>query len=194
MKPIMKSRPQYIIENLALKPHPEGGYFKEVYRAEKILTVDGKQRNAVTQIYFLLLGGQVSKIHRILFDEIWHFYEGTPLLLLDINSDFSGYEEILLGRQERGTIKYNHCIKGGRWQSAESLGEYTLVGCTVSPGFDFQDFEMPDNKLSKDISSKQPQLIKYLVTFQLTAENNPQAASSRGAQRRRDLYKNRITG
>ncbi|MBE1299594.1 MAG: cupin domain-containing protein [Alteromonadaceae bacterium] len=127
---------QALIDKYQLTPHPEGGYFAETYRAEEEVAspVHNQPRNSVTQIYFLLAKGDVSRFHKVLHDEIWHFYEGAPLRLLDANNEQC--EEILLGQDGR----YHHVIAAHRYQAAESTGEYTLVGCTVAPGFDFADF------------------------------------------------------
>ena len=157
----MDKKAETIIKKLSLTPHPEGGYYKEVYRSKRIVTIDGKTRNWITDIYFLLLDGQVSKIHKILSDEIWHFYEGAPLLLFDINNDFSGYDRIVLGKQT-GKVEYKHYIQGGNWQCARSLGKYTLVGCSAAPGFDFLDFEMLDKGFGKNVVSRFPELLEYI--------------------------------
>jgi uncharacterized protein len=130
-------RAQELIQKLELEPHPEGGYFKEVYRSD--LKVEssavGATRAAVTEIYFLLCRGQLSRFHRVEHDEFWHVFEGASLRLID--SDLNESQEILLGAEQ---LHYQHCIRGGRWQAAETTGDYTLVGCTVAPGFDFSDF------------------------------------------------------
>ncbi len=125
-----------LIEKYQLSPHPEGGYYREIYRSEQGVTspVNGETRRAVTQIYFLLTQGEVSRFHRVVHDEIWHFYQGAPLAL--IQYDGSRVTRQVIG-PEQG---YAGVVPGGVWQAAQSLGEYTLVGCTVSPGFDFKDF------------------------------------------------------
>lgn len=127
---------QTLIDKYQLTPHPEGGYFAETYRAaeEVASPVNQQLRNSVTQIYFLLARGDVSRFHKVLHDEIWHFYEGAPLRLLDASNE--DCDEILLGQDGN----YHHLIAAHRYQAAESTGEYTLVGCTVAPGFDFADF------------------------------------------------------
>lgn len=132
------SRCEELIAKYDLTPHPEGGWYKETYRCDtKVKSpVNGETRNSVTQIYFLLTEGDVSRFHKVEHDEIWHFYEGAPLRLLDLQHNHC--DEIFLGR-ENG--KYHHVIPGGRYQAAESTGEFTLVGCTVAPGFDFDDFQ-----------------------------------------------------
>jgi len=124
-----------IIKKYKLQPHPEGGYFREVYRSELILTspISKSHRNAVTHIYFLLVKGQVSRFHKVLHDEIWNFYEGTPLKLIEF--DGSKIHETIIGCNQYFTV-----VKGGIFHAAESTVEYTLVGCSFAPGFDFEDF------------------------------------------------------
>lgn len=131
-----------MIDTLELSPHPEGGYYKEVYRSATTVhsPLAHDQRNALTDIYFLLLSGQISRLHRVLHDEIWHFYEGAPLVLVEIAAKTFEMEEIRLG-DAGSRPRYKHCIKGGNWQAAYSTGDYSLVGCTVAPGFAFADFE-----------------------------------------------------
>lgn len=127
-----------IIDRLGLQAHPEGGYFKEVYRSEiKVHSSQAdSERSAVTDIYFLLKEGEVSRFHKVLHDEIWHFYSGAPLKLLD--ADLNELREVFLGGAD--TFNFKHTIKAGRWQAAETTGRYSLLGCTVAPGFDFSDF------------------------------------------------------
>ncbi len=154
----MKNRALSLIDSLELSPHPEGGYYKEVYRSPTTVHSPraGENRKALTDIYFLLLSGQVSRLHRVLHDEIWHFYEGAPLLLMEIEAEGFKLQEVRLescGSQPR----YKHCIRGGNWQAAYSTGEYSLVGCTVAPGFDFADFEF----LSENAAQKAAVLEKF---------------------------------
>jgi hypothetical protein len=144
------SKFQEIIQKYQLKPHPEGGYFREVYRSEQNVNseITEERRNAVTHIYFLLEKGQFSRFHRVLHDEIWNFYEGSPLKLIE----YDGYsiDEVVIGQENN---EYVRVIKGGVFQAAESTGEYSLVGCSVAPGFDFKDFSFLDSE---------PEMIKYL--------------------------------
>lgn len=140
----MMSRCEELIAKYHLTPHPEGGWYKETYRCPTTLQspVNGEVRNSVTQIYFLLTEGDISRFHKVEHDEIWHFYEGSPLRLLDLHDNLCS--EILLGRINGN---YHHVIPGGHYQAAQSTGEYTLVGCTVAPGFDFHDFQfLKDDK------------------------------------------------
>lgn len=126
-----------LIARYGLIPHPEGGFYKEVYRSPQTVVSNAVQseRQAVTHIYFLLTKGQVSRFHAVCHDEIWNFYEGSPLRLLTFHDGKS--TEQLLGSD---TGNYVAIIQGGSYQAAESTGDYTLVGCSVAPGFDFNDF------------------------------------------------------
>lgn len=125
------------IKDLCLAPHPEGGYFREIFRSgarvESPIAKD--DRAAVTQIYFLLEKGQVSRFHRVIHDEIWHSYDGAPLRLLQF--DGLGVRETIFGP---GCPERVAVVSGGHWQAAETTGDFSLCGCTVAPGFEFSDF------------------------------------------------------
>ena len=146
---------QNLIDKYKLVPHPEGGYYAVVYESEQAVRspVVNKVRKAVTHIYFLLLKGQVSSFHKVAHDEIWNFYEGDPLRLIKYNG--SKVEEVIIGSR---SSKYASIVKGGVYQAAESTGGYSLVGCSVAPGFEFEDFSFlhddPENaaKLMKKFS------------------------------------------
>ena len=161
----MNDRAQILIDILELSPHPEGGYFKEVYRSAGTVgsPVNGAMRNCLTDIYFLLTAGQVSRFHRVLHDEIWHFYEGDPLELVEIQPDLSEIARIVLNGAG-GRPKYKHCVKSGNWQAAYTKGEYSLVGCTVAPGFDFADFEFMEQNaaVQTTLLGKYPELYKLM--------------------------------
>lgn len=140
----MHPRAEELIRTLKLEPHPEGGYFREVFRSTaRVQPLDGRpERSALTTIYFLLAAGQHSRWHRVASDEVWHFYEGDPLDLLWAPSTKGPIHQTILGpvAQASGPV---HTVPAGFWQAARPRGAYTLVGCTVGPGFDFADFEMP---------------------------------------------------
>ncbi|MHC4885124.1 MAG: cupin domain-containing protein [Planctomycetota bacterium] len=161
----MNTRVSELIESLGLEPHPEGGYFREVYRSEQRLTspVHGEERNAVTDIYFLLAEGQVSRLHKVLHDEIWHLYEGSPLELIEIDGETQEMTTVVL---DSGVTppRYQYCISGGLWQAARPLGAYSLVGCTVAPGFDFADFTFltEGSELHSQLQTNHPELIALL--------------------------------
>jgi uncharacterized protein len=125
-----------IIRLLALKPHPEGGHFRETFRDSH--RVDG--RAASTAIYFLLARGERSQWHRIDAAETWHFYAGAPLLL-DIAED-GRCERLRLGTDLAAGERPQAVVPARAWQAAASLGDWTLCGCTVAPGFEFSGFEL----------------------------------------------------
>ena len=133
-----------LIKKYDLFVHPEGGYYKEVFRSEtKVASpIHNQLRNAVTHIYFLLGEKDISRFHKVLHDEIWNFYDGAPIRL--VRFDNKQVTEEIIGPD---SSQYVCIIKGGCYQAAESTGDYTLVGCTVAPGFDFKDFSfLKDNK------------------------------------------------
>ncbi len=128
--------PDDIIERLGMTPHPEGGHYVETFRdARKI-----GGRAASTAIYFLLKRGERSHWHRIDAVEIWHFHAGDPLKLSI--ADNEGSAEIILGADIKRGQAPQGVIPAGAWQAAEPLGAWTLVGCTVAPGFQFDKFEL----------------------------------------------------
>ena len=135
---------QALIDRYGLAPHPEGGYYREVYRSGLRLNspAAGEDRHAATHIYFMLTEGQVSRFHRVVHDELWHFYQGAPLRLHQY--DGNAVTSATIGPDR----DYMAVVPGNVWQAAESTGEYSLVGCTVAPGFDFADFsflgDVPD--------------------------------------------------
>ena len=135
---------QDLIDKYKLIPHPEGGYYAVVYESKQLVKspVVNKVRKALTHIYFLLLKGQVSIFHKVVHDEIWNFYEGDPLKLIKYNG--TKVEEVSIGS---GCSDYASIVEGGVYQAAESTGDYSLVGCSVAPGFEFEDFSFLRDKL-----------------------------------------------
>jgi predicted cupin superfamily sugar epimerase len=128
-----------LIDLLDLKPHPEGGCFRETFRDAPPAGRDGEGRGHSTAIYFLLKAGEVSRWHRVDAAEVWHFYRGAPLELR-IGRDF-----YVLGPNIDEAQAPQIVVPPNIWQTAKSLGDYTLVGCTVAPGFEFSKFELaPD--------------------------------------------------
>ncbi len=142
-----------IIEELDLKPHPEGGYFKEEYRSSEEISkeclppVYNGPRNHATAIYFLLTSENFSAFHRIKQDEIWHYYDGSPILLHCISEE-GLYSQHLIGNNLSKGERPQFVVPGGHWFAAEVSEDssFSLVGCTVSPGFSFEDFEMPSQE------------------------------------------------
>jgi len=144
----MHPRAAELIAGLALEPHPEGGYYREIFRSPVLIEpADGRgPRSALTTIYYLLSAGEASRWHRVTSDEVWHFYEGDPLELLELDVDCRIVSRHRLAGITAGTQTPVRTIAAGHWQSARPVGEYALMGCTVSPGFDFADFTMLANE------------------------------------------------
>ena len=138
----MRAGADALIARLDLRPHPEGGHFRETFRDcghPPAGRDDGPGRAHSTAIYFLLRRGEVSRWHRVDAAEVWHFYRGAPLEL-----KIGRAVHILGADVERGHAP-QIVVPAGAWQAARSLGDYTLVGCTVAPGFEFSKFELaPD--------------------------------------------------
>lgn len=157
-----------IIKQLELEPHPEGGYFKETYRSEgEIDQLDSKyqgKRNYSTCIYFLLTPDIFSAFHRINQDEIWHFYDGSPINL-HLISDDGNYTKHKIGRKIEEGEHLQFVVPGGTWFAASVANEggYSLVGCTVAPGFDFKDFELPERNSLLIKFPKHAQIISQLT-------------------------------
>jgi predicted cupin superfamily sugar epimerase len=125
-----------VIRVLALEPHPEGGHYRETFRDPGL--VDG--RSASTAIYYLLTRGERSHWHRIDAAEIWHYYAGAPLALGIADAGVT--RVVRLGADIAAGEQPQAVVAAGCWQSAESLGDWTLVGCTVAPGFEFSGFAL----------------------------------------------------
>jgi hypothetical protein len=148
-----------LIEFYQLLPHPEGGYYKEMYRSTEMIKANalperfGGDRSLSTAIYFLLEKGNFSAFHRIKSDECWHFYLGNPLSVYVIYPD-GDLEVIKLGNDPANGQVFQAVVPAGCWFASESSGEFSFVGCTVSPGFDFQDFELAK---ADQLSKKYPQ-------------------------------------
>ena len=131
-----------MIAKLALKPHPEGGHYRETFRDAHLIG----GRPASTAILFLLARGERSHWHRIDAVEVWHYYAGAPLKLKIV--DGSKEEILRLGSDIHGDETPQATVPARAWQAAESLGDWTLVGCTVAPGFEFAGFEMAPQDFS----------------------------------------------
>jgi predicted cupin superfamily sugar epimerase len=138
-----------LIRLLDLKPHPEGGYFRETYRSDESIQHTclpdryHGDRHYSTAIYYLLPAGAVSRLHRIASDEVWHFYLGGSFTLVELSPDGSS-DHVVLGPNIGGGQRLQHVVKAGTWFGAypNPGTDYSLVGCTVAPGFDFADFEI----------------------------------------------------
>ena len=152
----MKSK-EYWIENLELLPHPEGGYYKETYRSELNINLENLnpqwkgERSLCTGIYFLLERENFSAFHRIKSDELWHFYAGDPITIHMIDNEGKYSSQDVGNRIDQGEV-LQFLVPANSWFASEVKGNksFALVGCTVSFGFDFNDFEMADESLMKE--------------------------------------------
>lgn len=162
----MDPKARYYIDKLGLEKHPEGGYYREIYRAGEMFfteTIPAKKlnkKNISTSIYFLLNGRDKSLFHRLKSDEIWHFYDGcdVKIYIIDIEGNLS---DVQLGKSSE---VFQFVIPKNNWFAAEltDKNSFALVGCTVSPGFDFNDFELADRiKLLK----KYPEYERLIKRF-----------------------------
>jgi predicted cupin superfamily sugar epimerase len=139
----MHPRVDELIGLLRLEPHPEGGMFRETYRSQLVVTPSDSRgpRAGLTVIYYLLVQGSVSRWHRVTSDEAWHWYEGDPLELLTATPETGVIKSSLLGPLA-GAASPQLVVPAGHWQAARSSGAYTLVGCSVGPGFEYPDFNL----------------------------------------------------
>lgn len=129
--------PTEVIRLLRLKPHPEGGHYRETFRDP---AVSGNGRAASTAIYFLLAAGEISRWHRVDAAEVWHWYAGAPLSLAIVQDGTR--RDIRLGTDLAAGERPQAVVPAHAWQQAQSLGAWTLIGCTVAPGFEFAGFEL----------------------------------------------------
>ena len=140
----MHPRAVELIATLDLQPHPEGGFFRELFRSALVVTATDSRgpRAALTTIYFLLTAETWSRWHQVRSDEAWHLYEGGPLELLELDISTRLLERRSLasiGDRDEAPVRV---VAAGRWQAARCLGDYALMGCTVGPGFDYADFRL----------------------------------------------------
>ncbi len=162
-------RLQQLIQHLNLLPHPEGGYYAETYRCAETIAkaalpsrFEG-DRNCSTAIYFLIPGGQFSAFHQIKADELWHFYEGLPLHVYVIHPK-ENLQIIRLGKDiEQGEV-FQAVVPAGSYFASRPAAKdgFSLVGCTVAPGFDFQDFELTKKQYLMDQYPQYASLIMEL--------------------------------
>ena len=171
---------QYWIEALSLIIHPEGGFYREVYRSDDIVIFPEQyqeqvvennsfskryqeERRACTLIYYLLNNKDRSSFHRLASDEIWHFYEGDPITIHEILADGT-YRETTLG-DPKNTLHY-YVVRGNTWFASEvkKPGGYALTGCSVAPGFEFADFEMASKEEMIKSFPKNKSIIERLMS------------------------------
>ncbi len=153
---------QHWIHKLNLEPHPEGGYYGEFYRClENVICSDTQKRSACTSIYYLLENDQKSHLHRLTSDEIWHFYAGQTLIIYEISPE-GQLTETALGQGE--TDVFQHVVPAGNWFGAklQKPNGFSLVGCTVAPGFEYVDFELGSQASLQALYPQHQQLITEL--------------------------------
>jgi predicted cupin superfamily sugar epimerase len=161
---------QYWIDRLGLEPHPEGGWYRQTYRAElqiphaALPASFSGSRAMATAIYFLLDGGNFSAFHRLRSDEMWHFYAGEALVVHVIDAE-GNHVELLLGNDPERGEEFQAVVKAGCWFASEVQDRQTfaLVGCTVSPGFDFADFELGTRAELSRVYPKHKDLLERLT-------------------------------
>ncbi|GAB4269334.1 MAG: cupin domain-containing protein [Candidatus Rifleibacteriota bacterium] len=149
----LKTYSRMLIEKLQLERHPEGGYYREIYRSNGLIPASALAeshsgiRPFLTSIYFMLEPGDVSSLHRLKSDEIWYFHAGSSLSIHIIFPD-GRYEKLCLGPDIESGQSYQQIVPAGCWFGAtvNSENEPSLVGCAVAPGFDFADFEMAEKE------------------------------------------------
>jgi uncharacterized protein len=158
----MHPRADQLIATLDLRPHPEGGFYREVYRsAERVVPADMRgERAALTTIYFMLPAGSQSRWHVVASDEVWHLYEGDGLELLELDplgAELARHRLVPVGGGAGAPV---HTVAAGHWQAARPLGAYALVGCTVAPGFEFADFHLlaDDPSLAATVRGRWPEV------------------------------------
>ncbi|WP_411884244.1 cupin domain-containing protein [Polaromonas sp. YR568] len=167
--PLTTPRARQLIEQLQLQPHPEGGWYREVFRSQgQVTPQDGRPaRSALTSIYFLLEAAQQSRWHRVLSDEVWVHLEGTPLDLWTWDAADSRLHNAALGPVSAATLP-QHVVEAGLWQAARpqanNAAGYTLVACMVGPGFDFSDFRMmePGGSEARKVAADHPHLASLI--------------------------------
>ena len=147
----MEKNANYWIEKLGLLPHPEGGTYRRTYECRETVRRESPGsgpavfRAASTAIVYLLEPGDFSALHRIRSDEMWHFYAGGPVALHCIDPD-GNHSSVRLGKDPDAGEVFQAVVPAGTWFGAVPTAPYSLVGCTVSPGFDFDDFELADRE------------------------------------------------
>jgi predicted cupin superfamily sugar epimerase len=159
-----------IVEKMSLLPHPEGGYYKEVYRSKGLISAEEVKpefngaRNFCTSIYFLLTADNFSAFHCIKQDEVWHFYKGSPLTVhvIDLKGEYTAHQ---VGMDLTEGFEPQLVVPAGCWfaSSVETPNAFAFVGCTVAPGFDFQDFELAEYESLSHTYPEHAEIIRKLT-------------------------------
>ena len=195
MTPERPSNVTALIEKLKLQPHPEGGFFAETYRATDTVKpnaehFDGAEKASATSIYFLLETHNFSAFHRIKSDEQWHFYEGSPVEIRIIDRQTGELTTHVLGNPVTTPgASFQVVVPARSWFAASIQGDqpYSLVGCTVSPGFEFQDFELADRAaLQREHPQHQTIIEQYT---RIAADAAPSAAKEKEEERTASVFR-----
>lgn len=159
----ISDRARFLIRSLRLKPHPEGGYYREIYRSQDTVIAHQGKRASMTQIYFLLNRGEISRWHQVLSDESWNHLEGASLNLYILDPPLKKLQKVKLGPLKQRALPC-FVVPRDHWQAAKSTGEYSLVTCLVAPGFEFQDFSMMDavTSLKATKGKREKEIQKFL--------------------------------
>jgi hypothetical protein len=161
----MTARADELIRELGLAPHPEGGFYRELFRSRRMVrTDDGRsERWAATTIFYLLRGGDVNRWHRVASDEIWHWYEGAPLELHLLDPQLTRQRTEMIGPVDASSVPVR-VVPAACWQAVRCTGEYTLAGCTVAPGFEFSDFRLLRDvpELAERLRASFPEFLAHL--------------------------------
>jgi predicted cupin superfamily sugar epimerase len=154
----------YWIEKLDLEPHPEGGYFRETYRAAEEVSLGRGRRSVCTAVYYLLSGKEVSVFHRLRSDEIWHAYAGVPVRIHTIDR-YGVHQALVLGTHADPEMEPQTLVAKGCWFGAELLDAtgFALVGATVAPGFDYADFEIAERSMLLERYPEHAEIIARLT-------------------------------
>ncbi len=161
-----------LIQTLGLLPHPEGGHYRETYRStQQVRRPDGALRHASTAIYYLLQAGEYSSWHRIASDELWHFHVGTPLSIYVLHE--GKLTTLALGHPaDVPDAVFQHVVPAGAWFAAEPMpahsgrAGYSLVGCTVAPGFEFSEFELATAEALAEAGAPDTDTVRRLLVRQ----------------------------
>ena len=161
----MNQRVSDLVNLLEMEPHVGGGYIREIFRSTNVVHLPSNQeeRWALTTIYYLLGAGEYDSWHRVDGDEVWHYHEGAKLELIWIEQGKEKYTRCLVGEIEE-SCRPIAVVPGGCWQTARTTGEYTLVGCTMGPGFEYKGYKLLRNNLGEasEIQRRFPELAEFL--------------------------------
>ncbi|MBL7746395.1 MAG: cupin domain-containing protein [Chitinophagaceae bacterium] len=161
--------PQQLITQYSLQPHPEGGWYTQTYKSAEQVAADALpkrfsgSRPLSTAIYFLLEEGNFSAFHRIKSDECWHFYTGDPLLVYEIQADVA-MKITTLGNDSRKGQLFQYVVPANSWFASRPApgSTFSFVGCTVAPGFDFEDFELAEADILSGLYPQHENIIRQL--------------------------------